>query len=193
MEILQEANVIYWASSILMFTYSFVDHVLELDGETGSPPPIPRLCFVDTGVALVHDQATGNTTPSNSTSPRCVYLLEELIDVSDKEADFVKYIHNGDALPLLEPADPLYYNAEFLCFAQHVQYFKSGGLVFISDLQGSADLLTDPQIMTSPTISRGKNMFGEGNVPKAFEAFPDQHQCNHYCTWFKLPPLKVAA
>ncbi|CAK5283906.1 unnamed protein product, partial [Mycena citricolor] len=45
---------------------------------------------------------------------------------------------------------PLFYMADILCFTQHVQYEKSGGLVFISDYQGSKLLLSDPQIMTSP-------------------------------------------
>jgi hypothetical protein len=32
-------------------------------------------------------------------------------------------------------------------------------------------------------------LFGEGNVGAAFDAFPTQHVCNKYCKWFKLEHL----
>ncbi|KAJ7598200.1 hypothetical protein C8J56DRAFT_1038979 [Mycena floridula] len=49
----------------------------------------------------------------------------------------------------MHPGDQVYNIAAFLCFSQHVQYLKTGGLAYISDYQGASDLLTDPQIMTS--------------------------------------------
>ncbi|KAJ7688834.1 hypothetical protein B0H17DRAFT_1135375 [Mycena rosella] len=138
-----------------------------------------------------------------------VYLVSKrgrnaVID-TDTE-DFVKFIHNGDSVPLLNPDDPLYPIAEFLCFTQHVQYFKTDGTVFLSDLQGTGTWLTDPQIMASPygfvlspplnfnvryrEIGNGAEMFGEGNVGRVFVQFPEQHICNAYCDWFHLPSLK---
>ena len=100
----------------------------------GKPPfDIPELRFVYAGVAVSHDQVLGNNT-ANTSSVRRTYLLEELIDTEDE--NFVKFVHNGNALPLLEPEDPLYEIAQFLCFTQHVQYYKTEGAVFLSDLQG---------------------------------------------------------
>ncbi|KAJ7750708.1 hypothetical protein DFH07DRAFT_961305 [Mycena maculata] len=181
----QEANLLYWASSLMGFTYSFINHFITNAPE--EPPfDIPQLRFVHAGVAVAHDQVSG-TNVANVSSIRRTYLLEELIDTENE--DFVKFIHNGNALPLLPPSDPLYQIAEFLCFTQHVQYFKTDRAVFLSDLQGTKTLLTDPQIMTSPEIAGGNNIFGEGNVGKVFKEFPEQHACNDYCEWFKLPSM----
>lgn len=33
------------------------------------------------------------------------------------------------------------------------------------------------------------NLFGEGNVNTAFEAFTSQHQCSFYREWFQLERL----
>ncbi|KAJ7214556.1 kinase-like domain-containing protein, partial [Mycena pura] len=182
---LQEANLLYWASSLMGFTYSFINYFISK--AVGKPPfDIPELRFVYAGVAVSHDQVLGNNT-ANTSSVRRTYLLEELIDTEAE--DFVKFVHNGNALPLLEPEDPLYEIAQFLCFTQHVQYYKTEGAVFLSDLQGTKTLLTDPQIMTSPKISGDTNIFGEGNVGSVFEQFLEQHVCNHYCKWFELPSM----
>ncbi|KAJ7206097.1 hypothetical protein GGX14DRAFT_343351, partial [Mycena pura] len=96
------------------------------------PFPIPKICFVRAGVAVVHPAAKGGTTYTISLRRTC--LLEEFIN--NPESEFVKFVHNGDAVPLLADNDPLYALADFLCFTQHVQYAKSGGLIFISDYQG---------------------------------------------------------
>ncbi|KAJ6450875.1 hypothetical protein C8R45DRAFT_946488 [Mycena sanguinolenta] len=40
-------------------------------------------------------------------------------------------------------------------------------------------VLTDPQIMTAPSIGDGIEIFGDGNVAAGFPAF--------FCEWFKLP------
>ncbi|KAJ7177076.1 hypothetical protein C8R46DRAFT_48284 [Mycena filopes] len=185
---LQEANLLFWAASIMSFTYSFINHfTTSTDKEL--PFTIPDLRFVHAGVAVAHDQVTG-TNIANTSTIRRTYILEEFIDTATD--DFVKYIHNGDAAPHLQSEDPLYDIAQFLCFTQHVQYFKTGGAVFLSDLQGSHNLLTDPQIMTSPEIAKGTDIFGEGNVGEIFLKFPEQHVCNMYCKWFELPALKVS-
>ncbi|KAJ6488758.1 hypothetical protein C8R45DRAFT_827125, partial [Mycena sanguinolenta] len=63
------------------------------------------------------------------------YLVEEFIEGGSDT--FVKFVHNGDANPLLDAGDELYYIAEFLCFTQHLDYFKTDGTVFLSDLQGT--------------------------------------------------------
>jgi len=83
--------------------------------------------------------------------------LEEFIN--NPESEFVKFVHNGDAVPLLADNDPLDALAEILCFTQHVQYVKSGGLIFISNYQGVFSSL--PFICSSSTLHRhGTSAYG---------------------------------
>lgn len=84
------------------------------------------------GVAVSHDQVLGNNI-ANTSSICQRYLAEELIDTETE--DFVKFIHNDKAMLLMAANDPLYDIVEFLCFTQHVQYFKTA--VFLLDLQGA--------------------------------------------------------
>ncbi|KAG2144402.1 uncharacterized protein EDB93DRAFT_1251643 [Suillus bovinus] len=65
----------------------------------------------------------------------------------------------------------------------HVQYVKTSGLAFISDYQGNTELLTDPQIMTDPSVSDGDDIFGEGNISEAVSEFEKGHICNNFCKW----------
>ncbi|KDQ50824.1 hypothetical protein JAAARDRAFT_141372 [Jaapia argillacea MUCL 33604] len=122
----KEANILLWSISLLSFTYAFIDRAIR---KSPHPPPfnIPSLRFVNAGIAVVH---TGHG------SLHAGYLVEEMID-SDDHGSFIKYIHNGTAVPALDPSDELYGLAQFLCFTQHVQYAKTGGSVYISDYQGA--------------------------------------------------------
>jgi hypothetical protein len=144
-KLFREANVLYWASSLLQLTYDFIDHRRA----TYCPPPfpVPRVRFVQAGLALAFVQgqaviaAPSGKLGSKSIMPglkpcpiRAAYLLEELIDGGDDA--FVKFIHNMDADPLLDELDYGYDLAVFFAFTQHVQYVKTGGLAFISDYQG---------------------------------------------------------
>ncbi|KAG1879968.1 hypothetical protein F4604DRAFT_1922644 [Suillus subluteus] len=166
----------------MKLTYDFIDHSIASSPE---PPPftVPRVRFVEAGLALCHNQ--GGSKPGAKTgSTRAVFLLEELIEGGDDM--FVRFIHNMDANPLLDELDYGYDIAEFFVFTQHVQYVKTGKLAFISDYQGSTVLLTDPQILTHPSVSNGCDIFGEGNIEASVSKFEDQHACNEYCGWFGL-------
>ncbi|KAG6908223.1 hypothetical protein DXG01_005695 [Tephrocybe rancida] len=136
---LVEANIHYWSTSLMAFTYSFIDSVLAI-----SPVPpsfeIPQLRFVKAGLAVSHEhevvKGKGEGGPgSKAAVVKCAYLLEEFIE-SPCHHGFIKYIHNGSAVPCMDADHPLYELAQFLSFVQHVQYSKSGHLVYISDLQG---------------------------------------------------------
>lgn len=131
-KMIDEGNIMYWSNSLIDFTYAFIDNTVTT---SDIPPPfsIPRFRFVHAGLAVVHDQS-GSAPASTSVSMRRVYLVEEFIN--EKEEPFVKYIHNGHAVPIIEQDDPFYELAQFLSFTQHVQYSKSGEQVYISDLQG---------------------------------------------------------
>ncbi|KAJ7203034.1 hypothetical protein GGX14DRAFT_311668, partial [Mycena pura] len=178
----KEANLLFWGTSLFQFTYSFIDNRIS---KAAQPPPfsVPRLRFVFGGVAVVHEVSQGATAGATTTICRA-YLVEEFMAWGNSE--FMKFVHNGNAVPLLDEDDPLYDLAQFLCFTQHVQYEKSGGLVFISDYQGFSLLSLFSAIKTE----EGDDPFGEGNVGSAFLMFPKQHICNHFCKWFKLSALE---
>lgn len=151
-KIYSEANVLFWAKALLKFVYDFISSMLN---QAAEPPPfeIPQLRFVEAGVLLVFSDAPGSrTTPSRaaakaadshlkpSGTAEVMYLAEEVIPTNSDE-DFVKYIHNGHALPC-NLSDPVAREiAEFLSFTQHVQYSKSGGQVYISDYQGKLNTI----------------------------------------------------
>ncbi|KAJ8596861.1 hypothetical protein M405DRAFT_725396, partial [Rhizopogon salebrosus TDB-379] len=123
-KLFKEANVLYWAKSLLQFTYDFIDRCL-LSSSHQDRPHIPRVRFVEAGLAFAYDQE-----PQGLAS----FLLEELIAGDDV---FQKFIHNMDANPLLDEDESGYDFALFLAFTQHVQYVKTGGLAIISDYQGT--------------------------------------------------------
>ncbi|KAG1896357.1 uncharacterized protein F5891DRAFT_1247366 [Suillus fuscotomentosus] len=188
-KLFKEANVLYWARALLTFSYEYIDHCISNSSE---PPPfhIPRMRFVEAGLALSHDQVQpGHKSKSPTRMPRAGYLVEELIP-----DDFLKYIHNMDCNPMLDPYEVGYEIAAFLACTQHIQYAKTGGLAFISDYQGGSEILSDPQVLTHPLVSNGKDVFGDGNIERAVSAFEQKHNCNNYCKWsgFKLELYKAA-
>ncbi|KIM38532.1 hypothetical protein M413DRAFT_30077 [Hebeloma cylindrosporum] len=173
--ILGEANMLGWAHSLLACAYEFINSYIT---KTGSCPlSIPKLRFVDAAVVFPQKDV-GNLSTGTQITNRAAYLLEEFIP-----GEFSKYIHNNSAKPLPRENEPGYKIALFLCFIQHIQYTKTH--------QRAGELLTDPQIMTNPIL--GENLFGEGNVGKAFKTFPTLHVCNMYCKWFELPNLDQIA
>ncbi|KAF8581373.1 hypothetical protein K439DRAFT_1354108, partial [Ramaria rubella] len=167
-----EGDALYWVMSLMDMVYRFVKNHANQNPPNTPLIPIPEVHFVKAGVAISRN-ADGKPTKA--------VLIEELID-TDQE-DFRKFVHNGSALPLPTAMDPDYELTCFLCFAQHVQWMKAGRLAFVSDFQGSAQFLSDPQIMTHPILNA---WFSQGNLAATFRAFPDQHQCNHFCTFFEL-------
>ncbi|KAG1906480.1 uncharacterized protein F5891DRAFT_941530, partial [Suillus fuscotomentosus] len=115
-KLFREANVLYWAGSLLQFAYDFIDHCLYCSSE---PPPfdIPHLCFVDAGLAVSYVQPPPTTSHQKSkvNIPQYGYLVEELIS-----SNFLKYIHNMDCQPMLDPDKPGYEIAKFLACTQHI-------------------------------------------------------------------------
>jgi hypothetical protein len=134
-KLFREANVLYWAKALLGLVYDVIDCAIA-DASEPIPFDIPHVHFVEAGLALSYcQQDTGVKKPaSKAASIRTGFLLEEVID--GRDADFIKYIHNMDLNPLLDPDEFGYDFALFLAFTQHMQYVKTGGLIFISDYQG---------------------------------------------------------
>lgn len=172
--VLKESIVMYWAKSLLNYTYDYIDHHIST---SPTPPPfeIPRVRFVDAGVALGYGQRSASSKPGDKSNTKAgtvsaVYLLEERI-VFDDNQEFTKFIHNMDYVPSLDEDQYGYDLAVFLAFTQHIQYVQTEGLAFVSDYQGiyhahsltphftktdtnlgSLTLLTDPQILTHPSV-----------------------------------------
>lgn len=118
-----EAKILQMADALTRLVYIWMrDQEKEKALSAESRPVIPDLRFVAAGVVV----CTGASGP--------VYFVEELITQHSK---FAKYIGNTVSVPisgLTRAKDILY--AEFLCFAQHVQYIVTGCRAFVSDYQG---------------------------------------------------------
>lgn len=138
-----ECNCLRWASILLDLTYQFVARESKTRGALHPIPDIPTLRFTRTMIAIVQDLNIEKA-----------FLVEEWINVNDDEQPFVKYINNRFPQSSLSHLAPpkAHKIADFLIFAQHVQWEKSQFLVFTSDYQGAGELLTDPQIMSDPYV-----------------------------------------
>jgi hypothetical protein len=111
-----ELNCLRWGSVLLKEVYDFMSSAAELPTFE-----VPQLRFVGAALAVAQSQAQDT------------FLVEELIE----DRPFVKYVNNNSAKPR-NLADPDRARiARFLCFAQHVQWIRTSGLVYISDFQGS--------------------------------------------------------
>jgi hypothetical protein len=115
-----EINCIRWATAIMRLVYDFVDSELEARG----PPPfdIPRMRFINVALAVAQNEQ------------RDVYMLEE--EIGPRDGAFHKYMTNNSAIPLPTLDPERRSRAEFLAFAQHVQYHTTKQMVFVSDFQG---------------------------------------------------------
>lgn len=134
-----ECNCLRWASILLDLTYQFIDREVK---KKGKPPlDIPELRFARTMIAIVRQH-----------SKQKVFLVEEWLDLGVDGDAFQKYLSNRFSKSCVSrtAAPEVQTIAEFLIFAQHVQWEKTGGLAFISDYQGAGNLLTDPQITSNP-------------------------------------------
>ena len=134
-----EMTMMGWAQSLLTYAYNFIHSTIRKQGEE-PPMLIPSLRFVHAVLAYAQKSldASGTSSSRQSSSHRAVYLLEELLPIDKKP--FIKYIHNGDAVPNVQPQEEGYETALFLSFIQHIQYHFTGENVYISDFQGSVYL-----------------------------------------------------
>ena len=135
-KVLTEGTLLGWADSLLQFAYTFINDFIA---ENTPPFPIPQLRFVRGAIAYSEKPLNGTPASgaSSGTSHRAAYLLEELLP---KDLEFIKYIHNGEAVPLQDEDEPGYDIGLFLCFIQHVQFIHTHGQAYISDFQGKKTL-----------------------------------------------------
>ncbi|KAG2120946.1 uncharacterized protein F5147DRAFT_563694, partial [Suillus discolor] len=184
---LNKSDVLYWAKSLLNFTYKYIDYCIN-----AAPSPssfqIPHVHFMEAGIALAFSHHSLNTQGTSNQAPiadikagtfSAVYLLEEPM-MFDANQTFTKFIHNKDCEPSLDDNEYGYDLAVFLAFTQYIQYAKTEGLAFVSDYQGSTELLTDPQILTHCDEN---DIFGDGNITSMIDDFETKYVCNYYCKW----------
>ena len=126
-----------WADSLMSLANSWIKTQIAQRTNEGDPCPltIPQLRFVRGGVALVQDACHTREPGKLYYQPKATYLIKEVIP--SELGEFTKYVHNVDATPQLPSfGGPAYDIAEFLCFVQHLQYWKTDAMVYISDFQG---------------------------------------------------------
>ena len=89
---------------------------------------VPRLRYVHAAIGVQH-----RGSPDGKAKP-VTYVIEEEI-CKEEHGRFCKYINNGAAvvLPGLSPKEKSI--GEFLAFCQHVQWERTGNLIFTSDFQ----------------------------------------------------------
>jgi len=115
-----EINCMRWASALMGIVYDFVEKSIAIYGEP--PFAIPKMRFVKNALVIAD-------------STREAYMVEEVID-EGADGMFVKYIGNGSVKPFDFLSGEAANRAQFLSFAQHVQYMKTKNLAFIGDFQG---------------------------------------------------------
>ena len=144
MGLMTEVNCLSWSKVMLKMTYQFINQALAASGIVDLPFEIPRMRFVDAGLAW--EQREGRNR---------IFLVEELIS-KDKEGIFRKYLHNGSAYPCYFGDNDDGNQAEFLAFSQHVQYWKTGKLVFVTDYQGRWLKFITVSSMLTRAVARGR-------------------------------------
>ncbi|KAG2359561.1 hypothetical protein BDR07DRAFT_210897 [Suillus spraguei] len=110
-KLLNECNLLYWAKSLLDFTYKYIDHCIDA-APTLPSFPIPHVCFVEVGIALAFSRHLSNTQGTSEQAPMAdikagmfsaVYLLEERVTSgTPNDQTFTKFIHNKDYGPSLD-------------------------------------------------------------------------------------------
>jgi hypothetical protein len=136
-----KCNCLQWASILLDLTYQFINCEVK---KKGKPPlNIPELHFACAMIAIVRQQ-----------SKQKAFLVEEWLDLGIDGHAFQKYLTNHFLKSCVSytAAPKVHTIAEFLIFAQHVQWEKTSGLAFISDYQGASNILTDLQITSNPQV-----------------------------------------
>lgn len=126
-QLTSEIACLGWGTALIEEVYNFIE--VE-EAKRGKPPfDIPRMRFVQAALAIA------------KTDAKETFLIEEVID-EKKEGKFVKYLNNDSPKPIKLKNPERIMRAEFLSFAQHAQYMKTGGMAFISDFQGVYTKLT---------------------------------------------------
>ena len=128
--LMMEIACLVWAQVLLDIVYQFIEEMIK----TVRQPPfnIPSFRFVKSALAV---KRSPQDTSTSRQDPGRVFLVEEVIQEKE-EGRFRKYMNNVTPIPMLMDSETDKEAAEFFAFSQHVQYFKTKKLVFVSDYQG---------------------------------------------------------
>ena len=125
-DLIMEITCLNWSHALLEMVYTFVDEWFPQGSGKSKAIDIPRMRFVCAALAIEQVQ--------HGAEARC-FLLEELISAKDG-GSFRKYLNNTSAKPCGFKNAENIQRAEFLAFAQHVQYVKTKKRAYVADFQG---------------------------------------------------------
>ncbi|THU77014.1 hypothetical protein K435DRAFT_557768, partial [Dendrothele bispora CBS 962.96] len=97
--IMIEANVHYYAVALMELAYGYIERQKKNKGIPSFT--IPNLRFVNAAVFAVLSDDIKHSKASSAGAKRTYLLEEERISIPSGQ-DFVKYIHNGSPLPLID-------------------------------------------------------------------------------------------
>ncbi|KAG1906201.1 uncharacterized protein F5891DRAFT_975631 [Suillus fuscotomentosus] len=162
-----------WAGALM----DRVQQYIATELVTCSTPPfkIPNIRFMHIALATIEDAGVTKT-----------YLIEEFIDES-MQGKFTKYISNDSPSPLPHLDANSSEIAQYLSFAQHVQYIKTKKLAYVADFQGSSLFWISTHSLFVLDSDLSGHLFADGNLASAFSSFVEKHRCNMFCEFFKLP------
>ncbi|KAJ7573758.1 hypothetical protein C8J56DRAFT_903000 [Mycena floridula] len=139
------------------------DLSMELEGRTlAFGHSLWQLVDNYTDKALFNKGYTKDTAPISIPS---FHYVDAATLIKAVKFKFRKYMGNGNAKrPPRMADDEDNKRAEYLMYAQHIQYLKTGKLAFAADFQGDDQWLTDPQIITHPNWSEIKGILDEDAI-----------------------------
>jgi Alpha-kinase family len=122
-DLIMEVTCLNWAHALLEMVYIFIGDWKDKQSGKSKEIEVPELRFVKAGLAI--EQV-------NEGERHC-FLLEEVIP---EREGFRKYLNNTSAVPRRFVGEDDNNRAEFLAFAQHVQYLKTKKGAYVADFQG---------------------------------------------------------
>ncbi len=124
-KLMEELKCNVWARALLSMSYAYIDRFIAEKKNSDPVPVIPSLRFVHCGLAVEQG------------GRQDAYLLEELIDIHKDKGGYKKYINNDspDPLPYFQQDDLKV--SDFVSSTQHMQYWLTGKLAFVTDYQGT--------------------------------------------------------
>eukprot|EP00123_Amoebidium_parasiticum_P003471 comp14778_c0_seq1/m.11203 comp14778_c0_seq1/g.11203 ORF comp14778_c0_seq1/g.11203 comp14778_c0_seq1/m.11203 type:complete len:457 (-) comp14778_c0_seq1:221-1591(-) len=132
--------------------------------------PPKRVHFIPAWLMMVAQE------PSDGSDIRGVYVVERYIEGVYRK-------HNNNA-GFVDPDDRNTPQA-----FSHFTYEASNHSVLVCDIQGVADVYTDPQLHTIDGWG-----FGKGNLGvRGFDRFLQSHRCNAICHYLRLPGVNKKA
>ncbi|KAJ6537556.1 hypothetical protein DFH09DRAFT_1369095 [Mycena vulgaris] len=162
-----EMCLLSFGSGVLSGCHAWMTNFIKIHGKPDFEIPLMR--FVQGGLAISEDGSK-------------IFLIEEAIRVIE-HGPFHKFMHNRNVKPIpLKDADDAT-RGRFLAFTQHLQYWMTLKLFFLSNYQGGKGLLTDPQVLSTSELGA---IFAEGNISSGFASLEQDHICNEFCTFFQL-------